>query len=80
MFDLVGLQQVMEQTAQIVSGHAMEVREREYTTRELCGREFTAGGKRGHNLVIEQTIGKTVELRGLDPALFQVELHERYTL
>ena len=80
MFNLVGLQQVMEQTAQVVGGHTMEVREREHATRELCGREFTAGGKRGHNLVIEQAIGKAVELRGLDPALFQVELHERYTL
>ena len=76
MFDLIGLQQVMEQAAQIVGGYAMKVRKREHAAREFCGREFTAGGKRGHNLVIEQAIGKAVELRGLDPSLFEIELYK----
>ena len=80
LLDLVGLEQMMQQAAQVVGAHAVEVREREHALRELGGHELAARGKRRHHLMIEQAVGQAVKLWGLHPTLFAVELYERDAL
>ena len=54
----------------------MEIAECEHALGKLCRREFAGAGKRRHSLVIEQTVGESIELGRLDPLFLAIELYE----
>ena len=58
----------------------MEIAEREHALGKLCRRELSGAGKRRHGLVIEQTVGESIELGRLDPLFLAIELYERNAL
>ena len=54
----------------------MEITEREHALGKFCRRELSGAGKRRHSLVIEQTVGESIELGRLDPLFLAIELYE----
>ena len=54
----------------------MEIAEREHALGEFGRRELAGAGERRHGLVIEQTVGESIELGWLDPLFFTIELYE----
>ena len=78
--DMVDFDEVAQQHAIVIGRDSMEITEREYALGKLCRREFAGAGKRRHGLVIEQTVGESIELRRLDPLFLAIELYERDAL
>ena len=78
--DMVDLNEVAQQHAIVIGRDAMEIAECEYALGKLCRREFAGAGKRRHSLVVEQAVGESIELGGLNPFFLAIELHERDAL
>ena len=57
LLDLLRLEEVAQEHAEVVGGDAVEVGEREHAGGELRRRELPARGERGHGLVVEQAVG-----------------------
>ena len=58
----------------------MEIAEREHALGKFGRRELAGAGEGRHSLVIEQTVGESIELGRLDPLFLAIELYERDTL
>ena len=58
----------------------MEIAEREHALGKFRRRELSGAGEGRHGLVIEQTVGESIELRRLDPLFLAIELYERDAL
>ena len=74
--DMVDGNEVTQQHAIVIGRDAMEIAEREHALGKFGRREFAGAGERRHGLVIEQTVGESIELRWLDPLFFAIELYE----
>ena len=77
---MVDVNEVTQQHAIVIGRDAMEIAEREHALGKLCWREFSGAGEGRHGLVIEQTVGESIELGRLDPLFLAIELYERDAL
>ena len=78
--DLIRFQQMMQQHFVVFGCDIVEISQRQDAGGELLRRHFPAGGECGHRLVIEQAVGQAAVSRRLDPALLQIQLHQRNPL
>ena len=74
--DVVDLDKVAQQYAIVIGRDAVEIAEREHTLGKLGRCELAGAGERRHGLVIEQTVGESIELGWLDPLFLAIELYE----
>ena len=74
--DVVDLDKVAQQYAIVIGRDAVEIAEREHALGKLGRCELAGAGERRHGLVIEQTVGESIELGWLDPLFFAIELYE----
>ena len=78
--DMVDLNEVTKQYAIVIGRDAMEIAEREHALGKFGRRELAGAGEGRHGLVIEQTVGESIELGRLDPLFLAIELYERDAL
>ena len=78
--DVVDLEQVEEQGAEVVLRNIAEGRQRQDTRSQLGRQHLATRRQRGHRLMIEQTVGQSAFVRRLDPAILQIELHHSNAL
>ena len=77
---MVDLDEVAQQYAIVIGRDAVEIAEREHALSKLGRCELAGAGERRHGLVIEQTVGESIELGRLDPLFLAIELYERDAL
>ena len=70
--DVLDLDKVTQQAAQVIGAHAMEIGESQDACGELGGRELSATCERAHDLVVQQAVGKALECRRFDPVLLAI--------
>ena len=78
--DMVDCNEVTQQHAIVIGRDAMEIAEREHALGKFGRRELSGAGEGRHGLVIEQTVGESIELGRLDPLFLAIELYERDAL
>ncbi len=62
--DVVDLDEVVQQYAIVIGRDAVEIAEREHALSKLGRCELAGAGECRHGLVIEQTVGESIELGG----------------
>ena len=78
--DMVDLDEVAQQHAIVIGRDAMEITECEHALGKFGRRELSGTGEGRHGLVVEQTVGESIELGRLDPFFLAIELYERDAL
>ena len=78
--DMVDVDEVAQQYAIVIGRDTVEIAEREHTLSKLGRCELAGTGERRHSLVVEQTVGESIELGWLNPLFLAIELNERDAL
>ena len=78
--DMVDLDEVAQQYAIVIGRDTVEIAERENALSKLGRCELAGTGERRHSLVVEQTVGESIELGWLNPLFLAIELNERDAL
>ena len=77
---MVDLDEVTQQYAIVIGRDAVEITKREHALGKFGRCELSGAGEGRHGLVIEQTVGESIELGRLDPLFLAIELYERNAL
>ena len=78
--DMVDLNEVTQQHAIVIGRDAMEIAQCEHALGKFGRRELSGAGEGRHGLVIEQTVGESIELGRFDPLFLAIELYKRDAL